>query len=367
ESTRRTLLRKGQRIAQLMLTRLDPTLTPQEMRGVWARIRTEITIGWQTEEHPRQRLTVADEREHVLFYLAEIIYRIVPSFYEELETALGKVFKAANETPKVPALLEFGSWVGGDMDGNPDVHAKTIRETLARQQQLIVSTYFREVQGLAGKLSQSASRVAVSAQLQARIEEYVTLLPAAQLTTPARHDRMPYRVFLGQVAERLRNTYEGHANHYDNARQLAADIALVADSLERNRGRNAGLHAVRRLQRRLDTFGFHLASIDVRQHADVHQQVVAQGLADDQWLSRSPAERTARLAQALDRDQGPTAALDAVGRRTLAVFEAMSQCRHKYGAAAIGNYVVSRAGDADDVLAVLLLARWAQVVDRRTG
>lgn len=367
ESTRRTLLRMQQRIARLLLARLNPTLTPQEMRSVWGRIRTEITTGWQTEEHPRQRLTVADEREHVLFYLTEIIYRIVPAFYEEIESALERVFGAVPGSVEIPAILDFGSWVGGDMDGNPDVHAKTIRETLARHQQLIVSTYFEEVQGLAAKLSQSASRVSVSANLQARIEEYAALLPAAQLTTPARHDRMPYRVFLGQVAERLRNTYEGKPNHYDQAAQFAADIALVAESLEANRGWNAGLHAVRRLQRRIDTFGFHLATLDVRQHAQVHHEVLAQGLADEQWLTRAPAERIARLEKALEKDHGPVAALDAVGRRTLWVFEAMAQCRHKYGRAAIGNFVVSGARDADDVLAVLLLARWAEVVDRRCG
>ena len=367
ESTRRTILRKQQRIAQLLLARMDPSLTPQEQRGVWARIREEITIGWQTEEHPRQRLTVADEREHVLFHLIEILYRIVPAFYEEIEGALEKVFGAAPGSAGIPTILDFGSWVGGDMDGNPDVHAKTIRETLARHHQLIVSTYFSEVQKLAAKLSQSASRVTISAALQKRIEEYSALLPGAQLTTPARHDRMPYRVFLGQVAERLRNTYDGKPNHYDAAGQFTGDIDLVADSLAANEGRNAGLHSVRRLLRRIATFGFHLAALDVRQHTEVHHEVLAQGLADEQWLQRPAADRAARLREVLSKDQGPLASLDAVGKRTLWVFEAIQQCRHRYGADAIGNYIISGATGIDDVLAVLVLARWAEIVDRRTG
>jgi len=367
ESTRRTILRKQQRIAQLLLQRMDPTLTAQESRGVWGRIREEITVAWQTEEHPRQRLTVADEREHVLFHLIEILYRIVPAFYEEVESALQKVFGANPGTIALPVILDFGSWVGGDMDGNPDVHAKTIRETLARHHQLIVSTYFSEVQQLAAKLSQSASRVTVSAALQKRIDEYGALLPGALQTTPARHDRMPYRVFMGQVAERLRNTYDGKPNHYDTAAQFAADMTLVADSLAANRGTHAGLHPVRRLLRRVATFGFHLAALDVRQHADVHREVLAQGLMDPQWPQRSADERTARLREIIQLDQGPLAALDAVGKRTLWVFEAMQQCRHKYGADAIGNYIISGATGIDDVLAVLVLARWAEVVDRRSG
>ena len=367
ESTRRTMLRKQQRIAQLMMLRLDPTLTPQELASVWGRVRTEITTAWQTEEHPRLKLTVADEREHVLFYLSEIVYRIVPAFYEEIETSLRNVFGAPPDPIELPVILDFGSWVGGDMDGNPDVHAKTIRETLARHQQLIISNYFREVQSLAEKLSQSASRISVSAPLQKRIDEYAALLPAAQATTPARHDRMPYRVFMAQVAERLRNTYQAGPNHYDNAGQLLADIGLVASSLLANRGRHAGYHAVRRLQHRVRTFGFHLATLDVRQHRDVHHEVLAQGLGDEQWFTRSGEERLARLRLALEKDQGPVETLDAVGRRTLWVFEAIMQCRHKYGRLAIGDYIVSGATGADDVLAVMLLARWAEATDRRTN
>ena len=366
ESTRRTLLRKQLHIAQLLFERMDPTLTPQERASVWGSIRSEVTTGWQTEEHPRQRLTVADEREHALFYIAEVIYRIVPAFYEEIESSLQAVFGADPQAIDLPNIIELGSWVGGDMDGNPDVHAKTIRETLARHQQLIVSAYFNEAQGLAAKLSQSASRVRISPELQTRIDEYTALLPGAQLRTPARHDRMPYRVFLGQIAERLRNTYEGHANHYDNAGQLCADLQLLAQSLRSNRGASAGLHPVRRFLWRVRTFGFHLATLDVRQHTNVHHEVVAQGLADDSWPQRSPAERLARLAEALEKDQGPQVALDAVGLRTLRVFEAMAQCRRRYGPQAIGDYIVSGAAAAADVMAVLLLARWAGVTERQS-
>ena len=95
ESARRTMLRKNQRIAGLLLDRLDPTLTPQELRQNWSRVRTEVTTAWQTEDHPRERLTVADEREHVVFYLAEILYRILPAFYDELAEALGKTLRRA--------------------------------------------------------------------------------------------------------------------------------------------------------------------------------------------------------------------------------------------------------------------------------
>ncbi len=367
ESTRRTILRKQQRVAEMLLDRLDPTLTPQETRSLWGRVRTEMTTAWQTEDHPRDRLTVADEREHVIFYVAEVIYRVLPAFYDEIALALEKLYGVPAETIELPVLIRFGTWVGGDMDGNPDVNAKTIRETLARQHQVIVNAYFGECQHLAQILSQSASRIGVTPALAKYVERYMALLPGAQIATPARHDRMPYRVFLGQIGERLRATYDGRANAYENPRQLLDDLGLIAGSLATNKGQHAGLYLVRRLIRRVETFGFHFATLDVRQHADVHHRVLAQGLDDPRWLELSSAERHDRLVAAIERDLGPRHELDALGKRTVAVFEAIVQARHRYGREAIGYYIVGAARTADDVLAPLLIARWAEAYDKTTG
>ena len=367
ESARRTMLRKNQRIAGLLLDRLDPTLTPQELRQNWERVRTEITTAWQTEDHPRERLTVADEREHVVFYLAEILYRILPAFYGELAEALGKVFGVQPESLELPNIVRFGTWVGGDMDGNPDVHAKTIRETLARQQQVIINAYFGECQDLAQLLSQSASRSGVTPELTQRIELYATLIPGAQGITPARHDRMPYRVFLGQVGERLRLTYDGRPNGYEGPQQFLRDLELISESLRTNRGFHAGWGNVQRLIRRVETFGFHLATLDLRQHAEVHHRVIGQGLDDPEWMARPPAERHDLLVRAIERDTGYKVELDALGKRTLGVFDAILQARHRYGPEAVGYYVVSGTQGADDVLAPLLLARWAEAYDRDSG
>jgi len=365
EASRRTLLRKQQRIAQRLLERLDPSLTANELRGIQDNIRMELTVAWQTEELPRERLTVADEREQILFYLVEVLYRVVPAFYEEIAQALEKVYGAPPAAQRVPSILHVGSWAGGDMDGNPDVHAKTIREALARQHQVIINSYFTECHELAQRLSQSASRVSASADLIKRTDEYLRLVPGAR--TPARHVRMPYRVFLAQIGERLRGAYEGRASGYENARQFRDDIALIATSLKTNRGANAGLFYVERLVRRIDTFGFHLATLDVRQHASELHQVVAQGFDDARWPERTSLERRDLLAQALEKDRGPLTELDALGRRTLAVFEAIMQGRHRYGPEAIGYFIVSGASGADDMLAALLLARWAAAYDKRTG
>jgi phosphoenolpyruvate carboxylase len=367
ESTRRTILRKQLRLAQLLYDRLNPTLSPSEKQASVGRIRTELTTGWQTEDHPRQRLTLADEREHVLFYLAEVLYRVVPSFYEEIADAIARHYGVEADSFSLPTLIRFGTWVGGDMDGNPDVHAKSMRETLARQQRAIVNAYFTEVQDLAQALSQSGSRVGILPALQQRIDEYDTLLPSSRSSAPARHDRMPYRVFLGQVAERLRATYDGRPAAYEGPAQFQRDIDLVAESLLRHRGRHAGLFAIRRLQRRVATFGFHLATLDVRQHAAVHHGVIARSLDEPNWLQLDRTTRQSRLSELIARDAGPAVDLDALGKRSLAVFEAMLQCRRRYGAEAIGAYVVNGTEGADDVLAALLLAQWAEAYDKKTA
>jgi len=359
ESTRRTLLRQQQRIARLMLDGLDPARATGDRRACLERVRTEITTGWQTAENSRERLTVADEREHVLFFIVEVIYEVIPAFYEEVEAGLAKVFGVTADGMSIPVMLSFGSWVGGDMDGHPDVHAKTIRESCSRHHKLIVNRYFLEAQALAEKLSQSENRIAVSPAINARIEAYRSLVPHAHASTPASHDRMPYRVLLGQVAERLRATYDGRSGQYDRVEQLVDDLEIIARSLSENRGHYAGLFHVRRMLRRVRTFGFHLATLDVRQNADVHREIVGSALGDPEWCSRPAAERTARLAEALSCDESPFDDPGPAGKRALWVFEAMEFCRNRFGSRAVGSYVVSLARDVDDVLSVLLLARWA--------
>ena len=364
----RPILTKQQRIAEHLLDRLDPTLTPNEARRIWNSIRIEMTAGWQTEDHPREKLTVADEREHVLFYLVEILYRVVPAFYEEIAQALEKVYGSSADSPRVArrcCISDRGS--AATWTATPTSMRRPSARRWPASSASSSTPTSRTVRRSPHRLSQSASRTSVSPELSKRIDEYMVLLPGARAITPARHDRMPYRVFFAQIGERLRHTYDGRANGYQNLRQFRADVRLVAASLQANKGANAGLFYVQRLLRRIDTFGFHLATLDVRQHASVLHDVVSRGLDDSEWLIRSGADRRRLLADALEKDLGPSVELDALGKRTLAVFDAIMQGRHRYGPAAVGYFIVNGATGADDVLAALLLARWAEAYDKRTG
>jgi len=255
-------------------------------------------------------------------------------------------------------VLRFGSWVGGDMDGNPNVSAETIHAALARHRALLLESYQRETLALARRLTQTRSRVVVDEAVLRQTADYAARFPRALEAVPPRYRDMPYRVLLRLVAERLGATRRDEEDGYAGAGGFAADLGLVSESLTRHSGTHAGLFALRRLERRLETFGFHLATLDVRQDALVHRRVTGRLLGEEGWLDRSGVERADRVRRALAGGERPVTAPDDEGHRTLAVFTAIAECQARYGRHAIGPYIVSMAQGLDDVLTVLLLARW---------
>lgn len=357
--TRRTILRKHQAIARRLVEMQNRGLTETELGAVLDAIRTEVTAIWQTEESCGEARTIADELEHVLFFLTDVIYRAIPLFYEAIETAFRTAYGAA--PADLPAIVRFASWIGGDMDANPEITARTIRETLARQRALILDLYHRECRDLSNKLSQSTSRVAISPAVHERIRQYAGHFGRAMGTIPLRHRDMPYRVLLRLMMARLQATHDDGSYPYESAEELLADVRLVATSLEDNKGANAGLFAVRRLMRRIETFGFHFLALDLKQSALGIRSVVGRCLGDPQWLQHAPEVRAERIREALRRNESPCGDLDNEAKRALAVFQAVAFCRRKYGRRAIGPFIVSMSHGVDDVLSVMLLGRWGDL------
>jgi phosphoenolpyruvate carboxylase len=365
EPTRRTILRKEQNIVRYLVDLLDPTMTAQETHACLANIRLLITTGWQTDEHPSEQMTVADELEHILFFMTDVLYRSTPPFYEDIKMALSRIYGKDGERITVPSILHYASWVGGDMDGNPNVNAKTIRATLARQRSLILDLYFNECAAISAKLSQTTERVGFSEPIIAKIDEYRGVFQNAYHAVPARHRNMPYRVFLRLVQQRLQSTYDDDVFPYEKFAQFRADIQLLADSLMANNGEHAGLFAVNRLLQRVDTFGFHLITLDIRQDAEVHRRVVGECLGEEDWDEWSPADRTARILEAIETRESMPETLGTQARKTIAVFQAIAFCRRKYGPKAIGPFIVSMTQGADDILSALLLAQWGELHNKR--
>jgi phosphoenolpyruvate carboxylase len=360
EVTRRTLLRKQQNIARHLIGMLDPYQTPSEIEATLGQIRLEMTTGWQTAEYATER-QLSDEAEHVLFFMTDVLYRMIPPLYESLEHAIAETFEISERQVRVPQLIRFSSWVGGDMDGNPMVTAKSIRETLARQRMLILDLYYKECGQLARHLSQTEGRSSFLPELFERIEEYRGHFSAASIKLPLRHSRMPYRLFLRLIQARLQATFDDTAFPYESPSEFIADVELIAASLRANQGRNAGLFAVKRLLRRAETFRFHLATLDIRQDALVHRRTVGEALGEPDWLTMDAERRADHLKLAIERRVSPLRSLSSQARRTLGVFQTIAHARRRFGRRSIGIYIIRDAHDVDDMLSMLLLARWGHL------
>ncbi|MGQ0697794.1 MAG: phosphoenolpyruvate carboxylase [Panacagrimonas sp.] len=362
EAVRRSILEKEQEIVRCLVNEFDPTLTPSEREADWGRLRMALTATWQTSETAAVKPTVQDEFEQIGFYIAGPIYNIVPTFYEAMEHAVQQVYGTEIELPR---LLRFGSWVGGDMDGNPNVGADTIAATLRSQREHVLDRYVSEVGELSGLLSQTTDRVDVASELLLRTEHYRKLVPQAAAAIRPRHIDMPYRVFLVMVRARLRATQRDAEGAYPNADAFRADIELVSDSLLAGKGLNAGWFAVRRLLWRLRTFGFHLARLDCRQDSRIHAKAITALIGDDNWPTLDAAEQAQRLSPYAGASQAFAKVEDATAKRCCDVFATLSESLGTYGVDAVGLYIISMAQRPADVLAVLALARHAGFIDSR--
>jgi len=356
EAIRRSLLEKEQAIVRALVDNFDPTRTPQERKEDDDRIFTALSAGWQTAEASPIRPSVQDEHHHVGFYLANPIYRIVPAFYELLADALQEVYGVAVPLPR---LLSFATWVGGDMDGNPNVGADTIANSLATQRAHVLEHYIADVDGLARQLSQTDDRVPFDAALLKRLADYREQFPRAAATIRPRHADMPYRCLLTLIGARLEATLDdGNEEGYHSADELLDDLLLIVHGLIDHCGLNAGAYAVRRLIWRVRTFGFHMARLDVRQDSRVHDDALAALLRDETWTQRAPAERITVLRPYASGEQALEKTDDAQAESLRAVFATLHESRQRYGVDAIGLYIISMARSAADVLAVLALARY---------
>ena len=361
EAVRRALLEKESEVVRCLVEDIDRGLTPQERRADVERMRLALTASWQTDETPPEKPSVADEFEHVAFYLSDVLYRVLPVFHEVFEDALQAVY--GDDAPVLPPLLGFGSWVGGDMDGNPNVGAATIAATLAGQRTLALTNYRRDLARLGEVLSQSSGRVKVSPELLRRTDDYARRIPKAAEKLKARHADMPYRRYATMVSARLASTAQDKREGYGDAAEFVADLRLIEASLAANRGEHAGGFAARRLRRRAEAFGFHLATLDLRQESTRHDAALAALLDDAAWPTRPWQERAERLRDLISGAEPVSAPQAADAVSVLEVFRTVATSLPLYGARAFGPYIISMSRSAADALAVLALARFAGCTD----
>ena len=378
EVQRKSILDAERDIAQLLTARDDikalalavtavsparaakDALTPRELAANEAQLRARVMQLWQTRLLRFTKLTVADEIENALSYYEATFLREIPKLYANLERELGN--------HAVHSFLRMGQWIGGDRDGNPNVSADTLNYALGRQAEVALRHYLTEVHFLGGELSLSAMLVDVSPAMQALAE-------SSPDTNEHRKDE-PYRRALTGVYARLAATLKNltggdaarHAvapqNAYARSEDFLADLRTIDSSLRTHHGSALIAQRLHPLIRAVDVFGFHLATVDLRQSSDKHEEVIAELLTvariEPAYASLDePAKR--ELLLCLLNDARPLRVVGAVysahAQGELAIFEAARTARTRFGKEAIRHYIISHTETVSDLLEVLLLQK----------
>ncbi len=338
------------------------TLTPRELAANEAQMRARVTQLWQTRLLRFTKLTVADEVESALSYYESTFLREIPRLYADLEQAVG--------LGPIHSFLRMGQWIGGDRDGNPNVSAQTLEYALRRQSEVALRHHLTELHKLGGELSQSALLVSFSPEMQALAER-------SPDTNEHRQDE-PYRRALTGMYARLAATLKEltggdaarHAvapqNPYQNAQQLLADLRTIEASLKANHGGALLAHRLQPLMRAVDVFGFHLATVDLRQSSDKHEEVVAELLrtarVEANYSALAEGAKRTLLLRLLNEPRPlrvPDSAYSPWASSELAIFEAAKRLRERYGAQSIQHYIISHTEAVSDLLEVLLLQKEA--------
>jgi phosphoenolpyruvate carboxylase len=402
EAARRTILGKLRQIALLLDDSPFPqpgTVTdPVAQRRAERRLEELVESLWQTDELRVVRPEPTDEARNALYYLDELHGSAVPDVLDELAAELERI---GVRLPVDARPLTFGSWIGGDRDGNPNVTPLLTLEILALQHDRAIEDALKTVEGLRNSLSTSKRIAQITPELEESLARDLEALP----DIPARYRRLnleePYRLKATCVRQKLLNTKKriakGRAHvpgeDYLNGGELVADLLLMRDSLLADRGELIARGSLDQVIRTVAAFGLQLATLDIREHADAHHQAIGQlidrlgieswryedmpreyraGLLAKELRSRRPLAKLPEKihrhgVEGFDAWAGATPILDEAGAKTFGIFTAIRETIERFGPDVIESYIISMCRGVDDVYAAVLLAREAGLIDLRGG
>ncbi len=361
EVQRKAILDAEREISGLIAER-ESLVTDREWAVNEVQLRARVAQLWQTRMLRYSKLSVGDEIENALSYYTATFLNEIPRMYAEVEHHL--------KGHEVAPFFRMGNWIGGDRDGNPFVTADTLRDALARQCETALRHYLREVHALGGELSMSAFLVGVTPEMESLAESS---------PDPSEHRKdEPYRRALIGTYARLAATLfqltgthaQRHAvlpqNPYHDTEELLAELRVIDDSLRRHHGTIIAGTRLHPLMRAVQVFGFHLATVDLRQSSDKHESVITELLKvariEQDYSALDELARRNRLMKLLNdprvlRVPGHEYSEHACGE--LAIFEAALDLRARFGPAAIRHYIISHTEDVSDLLEVLVLQKEA--------
>jgi phosphoenolpyruvate carboxylase len=378
EAKRRTILAKLRRIANV-LSRFDFTkLTPEEERDALETVREEIVSLWQSDETRLRQPTVLDEVRNGLYFFDEVLFDLAPVLYRSLEDALRAAYPG--EKIAIPPFLRFGSWIGGDRDGNPFVTVSVTEETLREHKAAALRLYQRALDRMHGHLSASA-RYGISDALADSLARDAELFPDEAVRVNSRYPMQPYRHKGAYIYRKLAATLDANRrpwradhlprpNAYVSVEEFIADLRLMQQSLAERKGERLAAGRLGVLIRQADIFGFHLATLDLRQHSTNLRAALTEifhrfGLSDDYAALPEIDKELLLTRELLGRRPLSPAQLDfsPETNETLELFRLVRKAHERVGPHAVQNFIISMTTGASDVLAVLLMAQDAGVGD----
>ncbi|MFN2557151.1 MAG: phosphoenolpyruvate carboxylase [Nitriliruptorales bacterium] len=379
EAARRSVLTKLRRVAELLERRNDPRATQAEREHVRRRLAEIIELLWQTDELRLQRPRSLDEARAAMYYLDELCRDVVPDLFDGFADEMSRQLGIEMAPDAVP--IRFGTWVGGDRDGNPNVTPEVTADILRLQADHSLQNMLAAVEHLATELSTSTRIVGISDALRHSLDADRERLPTVFAQYAELNREEPYRLKCSYIRERLTNTrrriLEGRPfgpEEYRTGAELLGELQLMYQSLVAHRGELNARGLLGRLMRTVAAFGLHLASMDIREHSSKHHLALAvlyeRLELDPPYNDLGRAARCRLLTEELLGRRplsSPTSSLPPEEARTLATFSTISHALARGGSAVIESYIVSMTEGVDDLLAAAVLAREVGLVDLHAG
>jgi len=372
EARRRTLI--------AALSRMRTLLDRRALGGTFAaevdlRLREEMTNLWRMGGIRTRRVTALDEVRSALVHFDGTIFRLVPRLLRSLDDALGRLEKATAPSglraPLPLPALRWGTWIGGDRDGNPNITAQVTEDAIALQVAHAIRTSISAMDELRQMLSISTRIVGTTPELQASIEEDLKNIPEFEPRFLRLNQQEPYRLKATAIAHRLaftRNRHASQAPHvpgrdYANSAELIADLTLMRDSLAVHRGELIATGFLERTIRSIAAFGLTHATLDVREHSDAHHNLLRQVMPAG-YVELSHSEKFPVLISELAKKSSPDLTnLDAAGKKTFDTFKAIDDLIARFGPEVIETYIISMTKGADDLVAAAVIGKAAGLVD----
>jgi len=363
EATKRTVLEIQKRISTILQKLDNPMVTKKERRNYEDSLFNEVTALWQTDELRHRKPKVLDEVRNGLYYFDQTLFDTLPSVHQELELQLQE--NIPDYHWDVPNFLHFGSWIGGDRDGNPNVTPEITWETLQMQRSLVLKKYDESVNELMKRFSHSTERIHVSDDLISSVEKDESIYLKEDERWPIESEF--YRRKCAIILKRLHEIGKSNLG-YKNSEELLDDLNQIKESAEKHQPASRKLKTIRKLIRQVQLFGFHLATLDIRNHSGEHEAAVNELLKAvniTENYSQLPEEEKLHILRKVLSDPRPLLLLEeAYSKETIAVlnvFKMIRKAHIEFGKRSIEVYLISMTQSASDLLEILVLAKEAGI------